>query len=199
MMFSKLRLAVLTTLVAIPGLAAAQSAPSQSQPERVGFEIGLGLYGGEINCDNEEGNSLCDGVTEAAGIDVHANYFFTPTVGIFADVWPMVHTEDDWSFTHNIVTIGAKVRPVPILTLAAGIGSAQASVSYDVGPFEGESQSDVVGAIFFSAGVDVVRGSSFAINLEARAGIGFYGDDNDNNMADITGRNLGLGAAVTWF
>ena len=53
------------------GLAGATSAHAQNlnQPPpppgpRVGWEVGFGLYGGEINCQNENGD-FCDGVTEA--------------------------------------------------------------------------------------------------------------------------------------
>lgn len=197
MSFTKPLLACL--FLAIPSVASAQSTTNE-RPARVGFEGGIGLYGGEINCSDEDGNTLCDGLTEAGGIDLHLNYFFSEGLGIFADVWPMVHTEDDFTFTHNIVSLGVKVRPAPILTLAVGVGSAQARVRYDFGPFEGESESEVAPAIFFSAAVEVLRGDSFALDLQGRAGLGFYGDDqNDNDQPDITGRNLGLGAALTWF
>ena len=51
----------------------------------------------------------------------------------------------------------------------------------------------------FAAGVDVVRGRNWAIDLEVRAGFGFYGDDDNDGNADIVARNLGFGAAITWF
>jgi hypothetical protein len=188
-------------LAAVPTVAAAQSAPPppQAPPARVGFELGFGLYGGEINCENENGE-FCDGVTEAGGFDLHANYFFNPKLGLFVDIWPMIHTDDDWTFTHNIVAVGVKYRPVPILTLAGGLGSAQARLRYDIGPVEGEAETDVVGAVMVSAAVEVLRGRKFAVDLQARLGVGFYRDDeNDNGEADVIGRNIGFGAAMTWF
>lgn len=189
-------------LVAVPGLAAAQTpaAPvAPGPPPRVGWEVGAGIYGGEINCENKNGD-FCDGVTEAGGIDLHVNYFFNPRLGVFADVWPMVHTEDTWTFTHNIVSLGVKYRPAPILTVAAGLGSAQARVRYNIGPFEGRAETEVVGAFFASGAVEILRGRRFAVDLQARAGIGFYREnDSGSSDADIVGRNLGLGAAVTWF
>ena len=196
------RVAFLATVLAA-GAAATTTAHAQSPgtapAPRVGWELGLGLYGGEINCENENGD-FCDGVTEAGGFDLHAAYFFRPQLGIYLDVWPMIHTEDNWTFTHNIVTVGAKWRPMPIVTLTAGIGSAQARLRYEAFGLEGESETDVVGAVLFAASIDVVRGKRFAIDLQARAGIGFYNDDDNNNgEPDIVGRNLGVGAAVTWF
>ena len=116
------------SLIGVAVLGAASTALAQSAPPpppRVGIEGGFGLYGGEINCENENGE-FCDGVTEAGGFDLHANYFLNPKLGIFVDVFPMVHQCDNFSLTHTIATVGAKWRPAPILTLAGGLGSAQA-------------------------------------------------------------------------
>jgi len=186
------------------GLAGATSAHAQNlnQPPpppgpRVGWEVGFGLYGGEINCQNENGD-FCDGVTEAGGIDLHVNYFFRPHLGAYFDVFPMVHSENNWTFTHNVVTAGVKWRPVPILTLTAGLGSAQARLRYETLGLQ--AQTDVVGAALFAAGIELVRGPKWAIDLQARAGIGFYAEDkNGNGDPDVVGRNLGLGAAMTFF
>lgn len=186
------------------GLAGATSAHAQNlnQPPpppgpRVGWELGVGLYGGEINCHNENGD-FCEGVTEAGGIDLHVNYFFRPDLGAYFDVFPMVHSENNWTFTHNVVTAGVKWRPVPILTLTAGVGSAQARLRYETLGLQAET--DVVGAALFAAGLEVVRGRTWAIDVQARAGIGFYSEDkNGNGDPDIVGRNLGVGAAITWF
>jgi hypothetical protein len=188
------RIASILLLLAAP--AAAQTpAPL---PPRVGFEGGAGLYGGEINCENENGE-FCDGVTEAGGFDLHANYFVNPKLGITLDIWPMFHTEDNWTFTHNIVTVGAKWRPVPILTLTAGVGSAQAKLSYR-GIVNLDSQTEAVPSVMFAAALEVVRGRNFAIDVQARVGAGFYEEDENNNgEADIVGRNVGFGVAATWF
>ncbi|MBZ0231284.1 MAG: hypothetical protein K8M05_02965 [Deltaproteobacteria bacterium] len=51
-----------------------------------------------------------------------------------------------------------------------------------------------------SAALEVLRGRSFAVDVQARVGVGFYEEDeNDNGEADIVGRNVGFGAAITWF
>jgi hypothetical protein len=183
-------------LCGLAGTALAQSAAPP--PPRVGFEGGFGLYGGEINCENENGE-FCDGVNEAGGIDLHANYFFNPSLGLFFDVFPMAHTQDDVTLTHTIVTAGLKWRPVPILTLAGGIGSAQARWRYE-GIINLDAETDTVPAILLSAGLEVLRGRSFALDLQARLGVGFYEEDENNNgRADIQGKNVGFGAALTWF
>ena len=183
-------------LCGLAGTALAQTA--EPPPPRVGFEGGFGLYGGEINCENENG-TFCDGVNEAGGLDLHANYFFNPKLGIYFDVFPMAHTQDEVTLTHTIVTAGLKWRPVPILTLAGGIGSAQARWRYE-GIVNLDAQTDTVPAIFLSAALEVLRGRSFALDLQARLGVGFYEEDENNNgEADIQGKNVGFGAALTWF
>ena len=186
----------LVTVAAIAPVAAQPSHRSEPRP-RVGLEGGFGLYGGEINCEDQSGES-CGGFNEAGGIDGHLTYMFAPTIGITFDVFPMFHTEDRWTFTHNVVTVGAKWRPAPIVSLTAGLGSAQASLHYD-GAIQLDSRSDTGGALLLAAGVDVVRGRNWAIDLEVRAGFGFYGDDDNDGNADIVARNLGFGAAITWF
>lgn len=196
-MTTRLRLAVPAfTLVSFAALApvAAQRA---ELPPRLGFEGGFGLYGGEINCEDQSGAS-CGGFNEAGGIDGHLTYMFRPALGVTFDVFPMFHTEDNWTFTHNVVTVGLKWRPVPIVGVTVGVGSAQASLHYD-GLVQLDQRSDTGGALLLAAGVDVVRGRGFAIDVEVRAGFGFYGDDDNDGQADIVARNFGVGAAVTWF
>ena len=187
----------LGALTAAPAAAQPVMAP-EALPPRVGFEGGFGLYGGEINCDDQVGNR-CDGVTEAGGVAGHLTYMFAPEIGITFDAWPMVHREDNFTFTHTVVTLGATWRPVPILGLGVGLGSAHATAHWD-GLIDVTSRTEDAPAVLFSAGLDVVRGRSFALAIEARAGLGFYGDDQDGDgNPDIVGRNLGLGAALTWF
>jgi hypothetical protein len=189
-------------LCGLAGTALAQSA-EPPPPPRVGIEFGFGLYGGDISCENTSDANLaglCEGVSEAGGIDLHANYFFNPKLGIFVDVFPMVHQDDNFTLTHTVASVGAKWRPVPILTLAGGLGSAQARWKFK-GIFSNiEAQTDTVPALFLSAAVEVLRGKSFALDLQARIGVGFYDEDEDNDgEADIKGQNVGFGAAITWF
>lgn len=191
-------LALTLTLGVAPAAAQGPGPGPAPSPERLGWELGFGLYGGEINCENENGD-FCDGVTEAGGFDLHANYFFRPDLGVFIDVWPMIHTENNWTFTHTVAAVGLKYRPAPIFTLSAGLGSAQARLRYD-NVLGFEARSDTVPAILLGAAIEVVRGRRFAVDLQARVGVGFYEEDqNGNGEPDIVGRNVGLGAAFTWF
>src|SRR5690606_20451371 len=108
------------------------------------------------------------------------NYFFNPKLGVFVDIFPMFHTEDNWTFTHTVATVGVKWRPAPILTLAGGIGTAEARLRYE-GIVGLDAKTDRVPAILLSAAIEVVRGRSFAVDVQARLGVGFYEEDENNN------------------
>lgn len=186
--------------ICFAGIATAAAAPGEGRPlpPRVGFEGGFGLYGGEINCEDQAG-SFCDGVTEAGGFDLHATYMFRPRLGVTLDVWPMFHSEDNWTFTHTVATLGVTWRPAPIFGFTFGLGSAQARLRYD-GLVNLDRETETAPAVLFAGSLDLVRGRRFAIAATARAGIGFYGEDkNGDGNPDIVGRNLGLGVAATWF
>jgi hypothetical protein len=191
-----------TSLLALASSAAQPGGPPPPPlPERVGLEGGVGLDGGAIHCEDDVADR-CEGVTEAAGIAGHLTYMFGPRLGITFDVWPMVHREDDFTFTHTVVTLGATVRPIPILGLTVGLGGANAVARWEnvLGAIDVEDRNEAGGAILFAADLDIVRGRNFAVALGARAGIGFYGNDaDDDGDPDIVGRNLGLGASITWF
>jgi hypothetical protein len=121
---------------------------------------------------------------------------FTPQLGITLDVWAMAHTENAVTIEHVISTVGIKWRPVPILTLQAGVGDAHANFKYaniTVGT------SDDAGAIMGAVDIDIVRGHRWALSIGARAGTGFYGDANNDGKADITARNVGVGAQLVAF
>jgi hypothetical protein len=202
---SRLRLITIVGLLAIPGAAIAQpgSPPPPPPPTgyyetpnpRVGWELGVGLEVGEINCTSED--ARCDGVTEAGGINLNAAFMFNPQLGIAGEIWAMAHTEDAWTFTHVVSTIGVKWRPAPALTLYAGLGHAHASLESDV--FNVVVDSGDAPAFALAAAFDIVRSRNWAIDLHAKLGVGFYGDDDDDGEADIVGRNVGVGVGFTWF
>lgn len=170
--------------------------PPAGPPPRVGFEIGAGLQAGRIICESE--GDFCNDFTEAGGANLSGAYFLSPTFGIAVDLWVMAHSEDNFTFAHYVNTVGIKWRPVPILTLTAGIGSAHASLDYD-GVFQARYTSEDAFAVMGAVALDVVRARRWALSVEARFGNGFYGDEDDNGEADVVGRNVGVGAGVTFF
>jgi hypothetical protein len=172
------------------------SAVPAPRPERSGLELALGLQGGKIFCEGQMGQ--CDGFTEAGGGNLSLSYFFSPSLGVALDLWAMSHSDNGFTFTHYVNTVALRWRPLPIVTLSAGIGEAHASLSHDNTNLAVES--DDAFAIMGAASVDVIRGRRWALALEARFGNGFYGGDEDNDgMADIVGRNVGAGAHFAVF
>jgi hypothetical protein len=189
-----IHLACLLSLV--PTVALAQE-PSSAPvaPQRTGLELALGLQGGRIFCEGQMGQ--CDGFTEAGGGNLSASWFWSPTLGVALDLWAMSHTDDGFVFTHYVNTVALRWRPLPILTLSGGIGSAHASLSHE--NLNLGVKSDDAFAIMGAASVDLIRGNRWALAVEARFGNGFYGDSDEDGMADIVGRNVGAGAHFALF
>jgi hypothetical protein len=190
-LFAGMLLASSHALAQPPGAAL-----TEPPPPRIGFELGGGLQAGRIVCESE--GEFCNDFTEAGGANLNAAYFLSPSFGITLDLWVMAHSEDDFTFAHYINTIGIKWRPVPILTLTGGIGSAHASLDYN-GLFEARYTSEDAFAIMGAAALDLIRSRRWALSVEVRAGSGFYGDEDDDGEADIVGRNVGVGVGFTIF
>jgi hypothetical protein len=185
----------LACLASAASLAHAQPGTDAGPPERIGFELSGGLQAGRIICESE--GDFCNDFTEAGGLNINGSYFITPKLGFTLDLWAMAHTEDGFTLAHYVNTIGLKWRPLPILTLTGGIGAAHATLSYD-GVIDLMSTSEDGFAVLVAAALDVVRSRNWAISVEARFGNGFYGEGEDGG-AEVVGRNVGVGAAFTFF
>lgn len=173
------------------------AADDEKRPPRQGLELGFGLQAGKIFCESE--GDFCNDFTEAGGLNLNGAWFLSETFGLTADLWAMSHRDGDFTFTHYVNTVGVKWRPVPILTLTAGIGAAHATLDYH-GVIAARATSDDGFAILGAAAVDVVRSRRWALSVEARFGNGFYGEDKNNDgHADVIGRNVGIGAGFTFF
>ena len=180
----------------VPAIALAQEPVHSASPrQRTGLELALGLQGGEIQCESQMGQ--CDGFTEAGGGNLSAAWFFGEKLGIALDLWAMSHSNDGFTFTHYVNTVGVKWRPLKILTLTGGIGAAHASLSHDNTNLQ--VSSDDGAAVMGAASLDLIRSRRWALAVEARFGTGFYGDEDEDGMADIVGRNVGVGAHFAIF
>ena len=191
-----LTLTLATLITAAPALAAAQSTPPPADP-RLGFLGGFALHAGEIACEGE----ACEGVSEAGGISGHVGWGLSEQLAIVFDLWAMSHRDENLTLTHTIGTINARYWVLPILWLQAGVGGASASWRYD-GPLDISvgDHTDNVAAVGFGAGLEVLRGKRFALDVQLRLGIGFYDDDDDGDgESDQTGRSSSLGVGFTWF
>ena len=166
-----------------------------AHPPRTGLELALGLQGGRIFCEGQMGQ--CDGFTEAGGGNLTASYFWSPTLGVALDLWAMSHSDNGFTFTHYVNTVALRWRPLPILTLSGGIGEAHASLAHD--NLNLAVNSDDGFAIMGAAALDVIRGRRWALAIELRGGKGFYGDEDEDGMADVIGTNVGAGAHFALF
>lgn len=184
-------------LLAIPMIAFTTSAAMAEEGasafgNRDGFMLGFGINFGEISC----AGAGCDDVTEAAGLDIHLGSMVSPRMGIDVEIWGMAHTEDNLTLTHTIATLGVQYWLLPRLWVKGGVGVAQAAWEYD-GLINVEDQTKRVPAIMGAVGYELMVGKRFALDVQLRGGVGFYGDADDGT--DIEARNVGLGAGFTWF
>lgn len=183
-----------------PGPApAVRAAPpayvAEALPARVGLELDVGLDAGNLSCKSPNGE--CDEFMEAGGIDLGATYMITPRIGINAQGWAMGHTRDGWTISQIISTIGVELRPVPILSFQIGFGEAHAELSTNrIGGLV--VSSDNAPAVMLAASLDLIRARHWALDVHARYGQGFYGDENDDGKADVTARNVGVGVGMTY-
>jgi hypothetical protein len=191
-------IAAAAALVGAARPAAAQpgASPPPLAPQRTGLELALGLWGGEISCESEGG--YCDGFTEAVGGSLTGAYFARPTLALMIDFWPMVHDEREFRITHYLTTLGAKWRPLPILTVTVGFGASRVALDYN-GILDAQVTSEAGAAAVVAIALEVVRARRWALAVEARGGVGFYGDANDNARADFVGRSSGVGGTLTVF
>ena len=175
-------------------LCVASPALAEPLPPRQGLELGFGLWGGNLHCESEHGD--CNAFAPASGLDFAAAYFFNESLAIAFDAWVMKHTENMLTVSQGISTLGVKWRPMPALTLQAGLGDAYTLFDFD-GAFIGRSGD--APAIMAAVALDVVRARRWAISIEARAGTCFYGDTDNDGKADITAHSEALGARMTFF
>lgn len=175
----------------VPSVASAQQHEQEPDP-RLGFFGGFGLHVGNISCEGQN----CDSFREAVGLDLHAGFAFNPQLAIIGDLWGMANTEDNLTISQTFLTAGVRAWPVRPVWVQAGLGLASARFKYE-GVVGVDGRTDNVPALVLGAGVEVLRGKRFAMDVQLRVGFGFYGDDGSEE--DTTGRNASLGVGFTWF
>lgn len=176
-----------------PRLASAQSAAAEPDP-RLGFFGGFALHAGEIACEGD----LCDGIWEAGGLSGNVGWGFSPRLAGVFDVWYMGHTEDNVTLHHTMATFNARYHVAPIFWIQGGIGVASAGWRYD-GILALADRTENVAAIGFGAGLELIQGKRFALDVHLRVGFGFYDDDDTSIDDGQTGRSSALGVGLTWF
>jgi len=187
---TRFALLIVAALVAAPKLASAQ--PGLAVPytiaERHGIFAGGGLWAGNISCDGSD----CGDFREAGGANGHVGYLFAPNLGLILDVWAMTSEQNDVAITFVAATVGARFWLAPWLWVQGGLGSGHAEVR--VGNFG--ARGDDVPAGELAAGIELIRGPSFSLDLQLKGAVGKSTEDN----GDVTtGRMGGIGVSMTWF
>lgn len=181
---------VLFVMWAVAGSAPAAAGPAApGLNARDGLLLGVGVNLGEVSCRGE----LCEGVTEAGGVELHVGSMVGARAAVGIDLWAMAHTEDQFTLTHTIVTVGMRYWLLPRLWIQGGVGLAQGAWRYDARVIELEDQTEYVPAIMGAVGYELVIGRGFAMDLQLRGGTGYY--DEDSTRAS----NVGVGLGFTWY
>jgi len=185
-------LLVLASGLALQGTARAddtiyvEPAPEQV---RTGFVLGGGVGLGHIACDGAD----CDDVNRAGGLNVDIGAMVAPPLADLMDVWGMSHRDSDQAtFTQVMLTGGLRLWLLPRLWLQGGVGVAQARWHYSNDVVDFESRSETVPAVMGALGLELISGSSFALDLQLRGGSGFFEDN-------VRVRNVSLGVGVNWY
>jgi hypothetical protein len=197
---------VAVALLALPSLANAQ-APGQSQPppgyappppgyaptvvappaERRGFLIGIGIGPGSIDVIDEYGDE--EDSLDGASFTLQIGGLINPRFGLMLDVWSVVHHDDeygdDFTISHNIMTIAAQYWLTPRFWIKGGIGRANYEVSTD---FE-DAESEDVPAWLVGLGYELAHSRTFALDLQLRVGAGEYEEGTLQNGAFLLGLN----------
>lgn len=192
MSLSLLRFAPALALVCAAGAVAAEPgryyAESPEDSVRSGWNVGVGLGGGEISC----GGPGCDGVTEAGSLDLQVGRMLRPRLRAVLDIWGMAHSEDELKVNQTIITAGLQYWIVNRLWVRGGLGTARAAFTYD--GMLGDTETDDAQTVFGLAGgigVELMSRRTFALDVELRGGTGFYDDIRAHNGAFAIG--------LTWY
>jgi hypothetical protein len=163
------------------------------KPARHGLMLGAGLWGGNISCESNTQGGCGDAFRKAGGLDLSVGYLFTPRLGILLDVWAMGSSEGDVGITYLVSTVNARFWVVPILWIQGGVGAGHAIVN--VGPFEARGDDVPCGQL--AAGLELVRGPAWMLDVQAKVAQGTSTDEGDDGVT--TGRAVGIGVGFTWF
>ena len=191
------RLIIASTLALAAVTARPALADSYTESESVGRSgpfFGIGINAGEIRCKDDR----CDSFPEAAGIELHIGHMLGNNLAVVVDGWAMAHKSDEdvlggtLTVTNSIVTVGPQLWILPRLWVRGGVGLARASYAYD-GIINVDGETDTALGITAAVGLELVANDHLGLDVQFRAGTGFYDEEN------LEAQNLALGVSVTWF
>lgn len=190
----------LILLLAVPHVALAQPAETPAAPapapvapikaERHGLFAGGALTGGNISCDGMD----CGGFREAGGGALQVGYMLSPRFGLLLDVWAMTSSQNDVSITFVTSTVNARYWLANTIWVQGGLGHGHAQVR--LGGLSARASDDVPVAQL-AAGLELVRGRQWALDVHAKLAQGSSTDADGDEVA--TGRSAGFGVNFTYY
>jgi hypothetical protein len=140
---------------------------------RDGLVLGFALGGGGI-----EGNCAIGYCGGAVSGEFHIGGMLNPRMALLLDVWGNIRNVNgtDSSFSQSFWTAAMQFWPTDILWLKGGLGISHVQVSDAFGPY----QDDTALGLMLGAGVEVLQVGNMALDIQFRAGFGFYNPTLDN-------------------
>lgn len=146
--------------------------------ERQGLVIGFSLGGGVITCDG------CDNLG-SFGADFHIGGMIGDRLAVLGEGYVLAHPEDGSTLSSTIGAGALQFWPSETFWIKGGAGVGQLEV--DSGKFSLRSESAF--AVMAAAGVEVVRGHTFVLDVQGRWGTTFFSDGSVNNFSAHVGFN----------
>jgi len=165
---------------------------SVARADRDGLVLGASIDGGHIGCETASGADCGDGAHPAGGLSVHVGGMISPRLGTIGEVWGMAHSADNVTASQVLLTGNIRLWLVPRLWVQGGIGVARSKLSFEASGLATSTESDTVPAGVLAVGVELLHSPNFGLDLQLRAGSGFY-------RGDARVWNTALGFGVTWF
>jgi len=187
---NRLKFVVTSIVAALAVSATAASADvvvERTRAERRGLLIGIGVGAGHMECTG----SGCESVNEAGGAHLQLGTMITPRMAIVGDIWGMAHRDDRVTLTHMMATVGPQIWLLPRFWIRAGVGGARAGFTYDITIADIDDRTNTVLGIAGAAGLELVSSPTFGLDLQLRAGTGFFEDEESriDNFALAFGAN----------
>jgi hypothetical protein len=152
--------------------------PPPPPPRRYGmYREGL-VIGGAIGGGGIEGNCAIGYCGGAFAGELHIGGMLNPRMAMLLDIWGNFRQVDGTNidFSQTFWTGALRFWPTDMLWLQGGLGISHVQVSDSVGPYS----DDTALGLMLGAGVEVLQVGNMALDLQFRAGFGFYNPSLDN-------------------
>jgi hypothetical protein len=183
------KLVILSAIVLTALLASSRAQAANFSEDRRALVLGIGMGVGHVDC----ARSGCDGVTAAGGLNLHLGFMITPRVALVADAWGLQHMDGTTTIGHTIGTLGVQFWMTPRFWLQGGAGIARATFDYGRVDFDLDDTRETSPGVMAALGFELLRSSTFALDLQLRGGTGLF-DDGDDGV-----RTMMLSLGANWY